>query len=483
MSPDSLLEPRTAAQGCSLRHAHRPRTHDDLARMLAQHACRACGRGARAGRWASEPSAHRLDGVVYCTLEHACACGFAMPVFVVLNDVLRSAGQPCAPAEAALAELEPRLPPDELERGLATVRTLLHRGDAGEAVAVAEDLARRFGERAECHFNAGCARQRLGDRPAALAHYGRSLERHPQLAEAWNNRGVILQQLGRAEEARFCLARAHLARGTPAPPSGTARVLEQAPGVFDVLRVVEDEDVRALFIGSQCQGAAYRRTDDDEPEPGPFACSAFTTGWLLAASRFPRGRGLMLGLGSGAGAIQLLACFPALSLRVLEIDAGVIELSRRCFPRLARGCDEGRLELVHADAREELDPAADGPRYDFALLDLFAGSPDSPLLADPRLLVGLGRRTEVVLANAIFTLGDEAHRAWLAAFAAAGRPVARMYPLGAPERWRSQPHNWILSTTAIEPPPGFAPFAASSHYLAAACRHDFRSMCDRAISP
>lgn len=482
MSPDSLLEPRTSAQGCTLRHAYRPRTHDDLARMIAQHGCRACGRGARAGRWASAPSSQRLDGVVYCTIEHTCACGFSTPVFVVLNDVLRREGQPCAPADAALAELEPRLPPDELERGLSMARALLHRGEAGEAVRAAEGLALRFAERAECHFNAGCARQQLGDRSAALAHYGRSLELHPQLAEAWNNRSVILQQLGRAEEARFCLARAHLARGTPAPLAGTTRVLAEAPGVFDVLRVIEDEDVRALFIGSQCQGAAYRRTDDDEPEPGPFACSAFTTGWLLAGSTFPRGRGLMLGLGSGAGAVMLLACFPALSLRVLEIDAGVIELARQSFPRLARACDEGRLELVHADAREALDPATDGPGYDFALLDLFAGSHRSPLLDDPHMLVGLGRRTEVVLANAIFTLGDEAQQAWLSAFTAAGRPVARMYPLGAPERWRSQPHNWILSTTALEPPPGFTPFAASSHYLAAACRNDFRSMCDRAIS-
>jgi len=437
------------------------------------------------GRWASAPCSGQLEGVVYCTLEHTCTCGFSMPVFVVLNDVLRSAGQRCAPAETALAELEPRLPPADLERGLVTVGELLHRGDAAAAVQVAEPLAERFDAHAECHFNAGCARQRLGDRHAALAHYCRSLELHPQLADAWNNRGMLLQQLGRAGEARFCLTRAHLARGMPAPFAGSTRVLCEAPGTFDVLRVIEGEDMRALFIGSQCQGAMYRHADegDNEPEPGPFACSAFTTGWLLAGSRFPRGRGLMLGLGSGAGAIMLLACFPALSLRVLEIDAGVIDLALRYFPRLARACESGRLELVHADARDELDPrAALGATYDFALLDLFSGAADSSVLVDPHLLAGLGLRTEVVLANAIFTLGDEPQRAWLAAFAAAGHPIARMHPLGAPERWSSQPHNWILATVVMEPPPGFSPFAASSHYLAEACRNDFRSMCERAIT-
>lgn len=418
--------------------------------------------------------------VFYCTLEHTCTCGFSMPVFVVLNDVLRSAGHPCSAADVALAELEPDLPPHELEQGLATVRRLLHQGDAAEAVQVAEALAQRFPDRPECHFNAGCARQRVGERNEALAHYRRCLYLHPQLADAWRNRALLLQQLGRAEEARFCLRRARLAGGELAP-AASARVLCEAPGAFDVLRVVEDDDMRGLFIGAQCQGAVYRSTDDEGPEPGPYSCSAFTTGWLLAGCRSPRGRGLMLGLGSGAGAVMLLTCFPELSLRVVELDQGVIDLALRYSPRLDRLVHTGRLELVQGDAREAAVLCRD--TYEFALLDLFTGSPKRPqCLEDPRWLADLGRRAEVVLANAIFTLGDEDQRAWLGAFAAAGCPIARMHPLGAPESWSSQPHNWILSTTVIEPPPGFVPFAASPHYLADACRADFHAMCERAIA-
>lgn len=450
--------------------------------MLVQHPCRACGRvGDVLGRrWGAGQEPLQLGGVLYSALDHACACGLSLPIFVVLNDLLREAGHAVESATDALAAAEALMPPRDLERGLTLFSVLLHREDDAEAMVLAEALAERYPDRPECHFNAGCARQRTGDVAEALAHYERALELHPQLSAAWNNRSMLLRQVGRLQEARFCLSRARQATGEVPPPDPRTRVLAEVPGRFGALRVVEDEDLRALFIGSQCQGAVLRVTDDEGPTPGPFAHSPFTTGWLLAGCRHPRGRGLMLGLGSGAGAVTLLSNFPELTLRVVEIDERLIELALGHYPRLARLHRQRRLEIVNADARDVVGDASE--HFDFALLDAFTGEPGPPaLLTAPGFLADLAARATTLLANAIFTLGDEAQDAWISTFGRARRPVVALYPTGAPEQWSQRPHNWILSTARITPPRSFEPFAGSSHYVAKAIRNDFASMVTRAI--
>lgn len=483
---DAIIEPRAAGQGCSLRDAYRPPTSEVLTQLLAQHPCRACGRVSegRGGCWGSEPRSHELGPVLYCTLLHQCPCGLALSVFVVLNDLLREDDHPCLPAAEALARVERLLPPEELEQGLVQTRCLLHRGDAAEAVMLAETLAQRHPDRAECWFNAGCARQQLGDTADALDHYSRALALHPQLETAWQNRGLLLRQLGRLSEARFCLLRQRQAGGAGVPPASDPRLLFQTTGTFGPVRVIEDDDLRALYIGEQCQGAVFLHADDG-PRPGPLAYSPFTTGWLLAGIRHPEGRGLMLGLGSGAGAVTLLHNFPRLRLRVVEVDGALIEAALAWFPRLARLQRQGRLELVHADARDVVSQPLRGAAapYDFALLDVFTGVAEPPsLVAEPGFLEGLCRQARFLMANAIFTLGGPANHTWLSLFAAARRPIATMVPTGAPEQWSQRPHNWLLATAAVaESAASFVPFAGSRHFVAEAIRSDYRAMLARAI--
>jgi len=408
-----------------------------------------------------------------------------MTVFVILNEVLRQAGHECACTDAALVEVEGLLPPEGLEQGLCLTRCLLHRGEEAEALLMAEALILGFPDRAECHFNAGCARQRLGDGAEALAHYERCLALHPHFSDAWLNRGVMLRKLGRLEEARFCNARLRQAGGDQAPAASSPRLLCETPGTFDILRVFEDEDLRALFIGEQCQGAMYRQADDGGAEPGPFAWSPFTTGWLVPGYHHASGHGLMLGLGCGAGAVFLLTCFPELRLRVVEIDDKLIALALRLFPRLAQLCRSGRLEIVHADAREVVSsaPTMATPPYDFVLLDLFSGNPEPPpLLHDSTFIANLSACARQLWANAIFTLGGAEQQTWLDRLKLGGRPIARMYPTTGPEQWSTQPNNWILSTNPAPPPKSFQPFATSSHFLAEAVRNDFRAMCARTIT-
>ncbi|MEM9455028.1 MAG: tetratricopeptide repeat protein [Myxococcota bacterium] len=478
---DSILEPRPGEQGESLRSAYRPRSTDQLAQMLMNHLCRACNRTGhtQAEHWDTSADYQKIGSLFYSTVEHRCSCGLSTKLFVILNELLREAGHNCVPAQVALDQIDTHLPPAQLDLGLIQTRCLLHRGDDAEAVILAESLAKRYPDQPECHFNAGTARHRMGDVAQALEHYQRSLALHPHLGEAWLNRGLLLRHLGRLREARFCFMRVRQAGGEQVHHEPSPKLLHEISGTFGVLRVIEDEDLRGLFIGSQCQGAMHRAVDDGGPEPGPFAVSQFTMGWLLAGCRYPQGRGLMLGLGSGAGAMTLLANFPTLRLKVVEIDPQIIEIALRFFPRLARLQRQRRLEIVQADAR---DVVGAGSSYDFVLLDVFTGVPEpAPLLEEPSFLSSVVASAPLVLANAIFTLGSETQAKWLELFAQAGRPIVRLYPTSAPERWARHPHNWILSTMWSEEARSFVPFADSSHFMAQAARNDFRNMCARAL--
>ena len=219
---DSILESRPVDQGYSLRGAYQPSSSEQLAQMLVHHACQACGRidDGFASRWKEGPVGHELGPLVYSTVAHTCSCGLSMPIFVVLNDLLREADHDCMPATQALVEVESLLPPPELEQGLSHVLCLLHRGDDAEAVILAEALARSYPDRPECHFNAGYARQRMGDAGEALEHYGRAVAVHPQLTDAWLNRGLLLRKFGRHEESRFCMSRVRQSGGDNARLGG-----------------------------------------------------------------------------------------------------------------------------------------------------------------------------------------------------------------------------------------------------------------------
>ncbi|MCH9688609.1 MAG: hypothetical protein K0V04_44670, partial [Deltaproteobacteria bacterium] len=156
----------------------------------------------------------------------------------------------------------------------------------------------------------------------------------------------------------------------------------------------------------------------------------------------------------------------------------------RFFPRLARFRREGRLELVHADARDVVAAydAGEPSPFDFVLLDLFTGAPEAPpLLREPGFIGGVVRCAPTVLTNAIFTLGEQGHIDWLRLFANAGAPIVAQYPTGDPDGWSTRPHNWILSSVAVEPASDFAPFADSTHYIAKALRNDFHCMVDRVV--
>ena len=49
----------------------------------------------------------------------------------------------------------------------------------------------------------------MGRYEEAIAAYAKAIEINPQLAEAWNNKGVVLGWSGRYEEAKEAFEKAH----------------------------------------------------------------------------------------------------------------------------------------------------------------------------------------------------------------------------------------------------------------------------------
>lgn len=226
---------------------------------------------------------------------------------------------------------------------------LLAAGDA-EARAVAARAAEALHRR-------GLQRGRAGDPDAALADFEAALDHDPTLASAWTQRGSLLREAGRLEEAARCF-RAALDHGGDAELNGW--FLAAVEGRSDLSPPARY--VQALFDGYAegfdthlVQALGYR-----VPEQ-------------LAALLPPGPLGEALDLGCGTG-----LCAVALQGRVAAID-GVDLAPRMVAAARARGLyrqvHESAIEpwLQRCEARYDLVLAADVFIYVGDLTAVFAG--------------------------------------------------------------------------------------------------------------
>jgi len=185
-------------------------------------------------------------------------------------------------------------------------------------------------------------------------------------------------------------------------------MITSRPGLFGTITlrdVISGE--RQLLISDQVQGGAYLDPPASivDPEarqgPGPISSSVYTLGWFLAGAQHPTGSGLMVGLGSGAGAIDLIYNFPGIDLTIIEIDPAVVDLAQRGFPLLELYQDTGNLSIIEADATEYLTNSKD--RWDFALVDGYTGGQS----VVTSYLPALCQRSDDIYVNCIDTLGGE----------------------------------------------------------------------------
>lgn len=132
--------------------------------------------------------------------------------------------------------------------------------------------------------------------------------------------------------------------------------------------------VRQLLLNGQVQGASYLKPDASVvcaglTGPGPVPACRYMLGWLLAGLHNPEGSGLMIGLGSGAGAIGLLYSFPDIDLTIIEISPEVVKTAVEAFPLLQFYMDMGRLDIRVQDAKDLVVDT----KFDFGCCDAYTG--------------------------------------------------------------------------------------------------------------
>lgn len=234
-------------------------------------------------------------------------------------------------------------------------------------------------------------------------------------------------------------------------------------GMFGPLQVVRRDDVQALLLNGQVQGSAFlepsaKIVDQSLDGPGPVASSPYTYGWLLAGVHQPYGSAVMIGLGSGIGAVQLLYNFPQLDVTVVEIDPIMAEVALRNFPLLDYYLDQGRLNIVIADANEYLKTA---DHFQVGMADGYDGGSSFKLIDS--YIPKLCERCDDVIINAIDSPTAQHLTALVGVCAASGRPITYAMKAIAPEAadCRMPKANYVLTSLDLALPDvdAFIPFA------------------------
>jgi len=130
-----------------------------------------------------------------------------------------------------------------------------------------------------------------------------------------------------------------------------------ARGTNGTILVSDTDKSRRLYINGELQGGAFLSPGADTVDPsligpGPVSEAKYALGWLVAGFMHPTSEMVMVGLGAGTGAVQLLENFPQVVLTVVEIDPQIVDSAFKSFPLLDYFSDLGRLQVITADAAE-----------------------------------------------------------------------------------------------------------------------------------
>lgn len=236
-------------------------------------------------------------------------------------------------------------------------------------------------------------------------------------------------------------------------------------GKFGPVGVVDTASARRFTIGGVLQGASLLRPPASSVPgvtargPGPVTETRYQLAWLLAGQRHPAGRGVMLGLGGGCGAVGLLHEFPGLSLDAVEADPAMSAMAREFHPLVAHYERAGRLRIHIADATAYLCRANGG--HDFALADVTVNADSLPIAGSEALVRAVVRAAPEAWLRVFGSFPDGEVHPILDSFATAGRPVDWLLSPVSPTVPIPRSRDWVLASGVRELPMlgGHVPFA------------------------
>jgi hypothetical protein len=227
--------------------------------------------------------------------------------------------------------------------------------------------------------------------------------------------------------------------------------LASIPGMFDTIHVVDTFPARKVFTCGKLQGCLLFDPPADHlyPQcscgPGPVTDTTYQLAWLMAGARHPKGRGLMLGLGAGSGAVALLHHFPEISLEVVEIDPDMIKVARRYFPLVSYFEQGGRLKVINDDASSFL--SGNPSPYDFALIDISVdGAKAQQLLLSSTFAESLTRVADEIWINAL----TSREKPFLANLVATHAGLTNLFSSESLSAWLPIERNWIATSANVD---------------------------------
>ena len=263
--------------------------------------------------------------------------------------------------------------------------------------------------------------------------------------------------------------------------------LERA-GLFGPVGVVDTADSRRFTIRGVLQGASLLDppasiVDPALPVgPGPVIETRYQLAWFLAAQRCPQGRGLMLGLGGGCGAVGMLHQFPAMRIDAVEADPAMAAMAREFHPLVNHYEKTGRLRLHVSDAADYLDQA--GTAFDFAIADLAVDGDSLGFLDSAPLIQVVAGAAPEVWFRVFGSLPDGDIRPFLEKFDQAGAPIDWLFSPVSIAAPLPRTRDWILAAGLGQPPDPdeFEPYGGVRGPKVAAVREAYRKLVTRAVS-
>lgn len=260
-------------------------------------------------------------------------------------------------------------------------------------------------------------------------------------------------------------------------------------GLYGPVGVVDTASARRFTIGGVLQGASLLRPAASSvdralaPGPGPVTETRYQLAWMLAGQRHPVGRGLMLGLGGGCGAVGLLHQFPDISIDAVDADPAMVEMAREFHPLVRHYELLGRLRPHVAEATRFLSTL--DTAYDFAIVDLVIDADRAGQLDSLPLIEGIAGASTEIWFRMFGSLPDGEIQPLLDKLAAVGRPVQWLYSPVSIVVPIPKPRDWILVAGVPRPPDPdlLLPFAGLAGPELGPIRRAYRKLASNPLRP